>query len=128
MNDLGASAEYAEAIKVDCPFCEAKVGERCDSRGPFPQYPHTARLQAASPLHRAYEGQAHYMAKAAQSLVNMLNGLDYSKFTASDAIDLTTEIHNLISRIDYAAQDSERLSVTRPDGQVVRVTVPEREE
>lgn len=76
-------------------------------------------------IDRAYEGQAHYMSKAAHSLVDMLNGLDYSKFTTEDAALHTTNFHAMINSL-MAAQ--ERLTVTRPDGQVVNVTVPEREE
>lgn len=83
-------------------------------------------------IDRAYDGQAHYMSKAAHSLANMLNGLDYGKFSDRDANDLTASFHQLLNFIVYmngkAAQDSERLTVTRPDGQVVNVTVPEREE
>jgi hypothetical protein len=80
-----------------------------------------------APVARQYEGQAHHMSKAAQSLVNILTALDYSKFTTEDAVLYTTNFHAMINSL-MAAQDSERLSVTRPDGQVVRVTVPEREE
>lgn len=47
-----------------------------------------------------YEGQAHYMSKAAHSLINMLNGLDYSKFGVADAGYLTTSFHQLIKYIE----------------------------
>jgi hypothetical protein len=55
----------------------------------------------ASPMVRQYEGQAHHMNKAADSLVTILCGLDYSKFGVEDAAALTAKIHLLINQISY---------------------------
>lgn len=54
------------------------------------------------PIDRAYDGQAHHMAKAANSLVTMLCNLDYSKFEIGDAVNLTRIIHRLINQIERA--------------------------
>lgn len=68
-------------------------GEICNCHGELTPTP-------VRPIDRAYEGQAHYMSKAAHSLVNMLNGLDYSTFGVADAGDLTTSFHQLIKYIE----------------------------
>jgi hypothetical protein len=52
------------------------------------------------PIDRHYDGQAHYMAKAANSLVNLLNGLDYSAFELAEAARITAKIHGLINFIE----------------------------
>ncbi len=77
------------------------------------------------PIDRHYDGQAHHMAKAAKSLVNLLNGLDYSTFATVKAAHLTNALHILISEIEDIRRT---YPVTRPDGQVVSVTVPGRED
>lgn len=65
---------------------------------------HIDGRRTLTPLAREYEGQAHYMSKAANSLVNMLNGLDYSAFSLGDAIRLTGSIHRLISSLETAEE------------------------
>jgi hypothetical protein len=80
-----------------------------------------------------YTGQAHHMAKAANSLITLLMGVDYSKFSKQDSIILTGAIHRLMNQIERALADTyngktETYPVTRKDGRVVQVTVPERED
>ncbi len=53
------------------------------------------------PIDGPYEGQAHHMAKAAQSLVLMLNNLDYSVFSLDDAARITAQFHGLINKIEF---------------------------
>jgi len=104
-----------------------------------------------SPARKQYEGQAHHMAKAADSLVNMLTRLDYGQFDGEEAPRLTRKIHQLIVSLEHGGRRAnnsrrgddaiaddlrntdltmrrtppsrqETYPVTRPDGQVV----PER--
>jgi hypothetical protein len=120
-----ATGEPAHPKSSGMPWCErcqcwhhASAAEHIRFGKPGEEY--------IAPVAREYEGQAHHMSKAANSLVGVLTALDYSKFTTEDAALYTTNFHAMINSL-MAAQDSEHLSVTRPDGQVVRVTVPKRE-
>jgi hypothetical protein len=50
---------------------------------------------------KPYDGQAHHMAKAAQSLVLMLGKIDYSVFSLDDAARITAQFHELINKIEF---------------------------
>lgn len=91
MNEIILAA-YAEQITPGpgpMPWCE-----RCKS------YHHKTAEHIKQPIARDYEGQAHHLSKAATSLVNRLNGLDYSQFGTADAIHLTGKIHGILNYID----------------------------